>query len=105
MFVCMAFVKTSLGLKMERILNFIAGQSVPPSRNEYLDKFDPRSGLKQSEVADSGAADVDAAVPFSAGAQPRWADMRPSARGRILVEMARRVRDSVERLGSLERAE
>ncbi|MFM0521534.1 MULTISPECIES: aldehyde dehydrogenase [Caballeronia] len=105
MFVCMAFVKTSLGLKMERILNFIAGQSVPPSRNEYLDKFDPRSGLKQSEVADSGAADVDAAVASSVAAQPHWADMRPSARGRILVEMARRVRDSVERLGSLERAE
>ncbi|NVH75760.1 aldehyde dehydrogenase [Paraburkholderia sp. JPY432] len=90
---------------MDKVLNFVSGQLVPPSTNEYLDKLDPRTGQKQKEVAASGSADVDVAVASAVAAQPRWGDMRPSARGRILVEIARRVRDSVERLGSLERVD
>jgi aldehyde dehydrogenase (NAD+) len=90
---------------MERVLNFISGQLVPPTTSRYLDKLDPRTGLKHREVADSGSADVDAAVASALAAQAHWGDMRPSGRGRILAEIGRRVRDSVERLGSLERAE
>jgi aldehyde dehydrogenase (NAD+) len=90
---------------MERILNHIGGRSVEPSTNEYLDKVDPRTNQKQKEIASSGPQDVDTAIAVAAAAQPAWRDMRPSERGRILVEIARSVRNSVKRLGDIERAE
>jgi aldehyde dehydrogenase (NAD+) len=90
---------------MERVLNHIDGQLVEPSTNAYLDKIDPRTGLKQNEVASSGPSDVDQAVAAAAKALTSWRDMRPSERGRILVEIARSVRNSVDRLGAIERAE
>ena len=90
---------------MERVLNYIGGRSVEPSTNEYIDKIDPRTNIKQKEVASSGPQDVDNAVATAAAALPAWRDMRPSERGRVLVEVARSVRSSVGRLGDIERAE
>jgi aldehyde dehydrogenase (NAD+) len=90
---------------MERVLNYIGGRSEKPSTNEYIDKIDPRTNIKQKEVASSGPQDVDAAVAAAVAALPAWRDMRPSERGRVLVEVARSVRSSVGRLGDIERAE
>jgi aldehyde dehydrogenase (NAD+) len=90
---------------MDRVLNHINGRPVAPSTGEYFDKLDPRTGRKQKEVAKSGAQDVDAAVAAAAAAQLAWRDMRPSERGRVLVEIGRAVRDGGTRLGEIERAE
>ncbi|OUL77807.1 aldehyde dehydrogenase family protein [Paraburkholderia hospita] len=89
---------------MERVLNYIGGRSEKPSTNEYIDKIDPRTNIKQKEVASSGPQDVDNAVAAAVAALPAWRDMRPSERGRVLVEVARSVRSSVGRLGDIERA-
>ncbi|CDY77432.1 Aldehyde dehydrogenase [Caballeronia glathei] len=90
---------------MERVMNYIGGRSVEPSTGEYIDKVDPRTNRKQKEVASSGPQDVDMAVAAAAAALPAWRDMRPSGRGRILVDIARSVRNSALRLGDIERAE
>jgi aldehyde dehydrogenase (NAD+) len=86
-------------------MNYIGGRSVEPSTGEYIDKVDPRTNRKQKEVASSGPQDVDMAVAAAAAALPAWRDMRPSGRGRILVDIARSVRNSALRLGDIERAE
>jgi len=45
------------------VLNhFIAGKSVSPASGEYLDKLDPRTGLRIARVANGNQADVDSAV-------------------------------------------
>lgn len=90
---------------MKKTLNYIDGELTEAVSGKYIDKLDPRTNLKQSDVAASEAVDVDRAVAAAAKAFMGWRDMRPSQRGRILIEIARRVRDSIERLGSIERSE
>ncbi|MCP6330001.1 aldehyde dehydrogenase family protein, partial [Klebsiella pneumoniae] len=48
---------------------------------------------------------MDLAIVNANQALPAWRDMRPSERGRILLELARIVRNSESRLGALESAE
>ncbi|SPK76868.1 NAD/NADP-dependent betaine aldehyde dehydrogenase (plasmid) [Cupriavidus taiwanensis] len=87
---------------MNRVLNYINGHDVPPSTGAYMEKTDPRTGARLGEVAASGKPDVDAAVAAASAALPAWRAMRPSERGRILVEIARAVRDSDGTLGRIE---
>lgn len=90
---------------MNRVLNYINGKGVPPSTGRYIEKTDPRTGIALSEVADSGKPEVDAAVAAATAALPAWRAMRPAERGRILVEIGRALRDSVDTLGRIESAE
>ncbi|ULX51588.1 aldehyde dehydrogenase [Cupriavidus taiwanensis] len=90
---------------MNRVLNYISGNDVPPSTGRYIEKTDPRTGIALSEVADSGEPDVDAAVAAATAALPCWRAMRPAERGRILVEIGRAVRNSIDTLGGIESAE
>ncbi|MCO4864850.1 aldehyde dehydrogenase family protein [Cupriavidus sp. WGlv3] len=90
---------------MNRVLNYINGNEVPPSTGRYIEKTDPRTGIALSEVADSGKPDVDAAVAAATAALPAWRAMRPAERGRILVEIGRAVRNSIDTLGGIESAE
>src|SRR5918992_3198049 len=90
---------------LKRIDSYIGGADVPPADGAYLDKIDPRTGAKMGETADGGAAEVERAMAAASAAFPAWRDMRPAARGRILVELARRIRGAEDRLGAIERAE
>ncbi|MGO8021192.1 aldehyde dehydrogenase family protein [Rhizobium leguminosarum] len=77
---------------IEKTMSYIGGRSVEPLTGHYASKVDPRTNLKIKDVANSGAEDVDAAVASAVAAQAEWRDKRPSERGRILVEMARILR-------------
>ncbi len=90
---------------MNRVLNYINGNDVPPSTGRYIEKTDPRTGIALSEVGDSARPDVDAAVAAAMAALPGWRAMRPAERGRILVEIGRAVRNSIDTLGAIESAE
>jgi aldehyde dehydrogenase (NAD+) len=78
---------------------------VETSTNEYIDKYDPRTSRKQKEVASSRPQDVDTAIAAAAASLTTRRDMRLSERGRILVEIARAVRNSAGRIGDIERSE
>lgn len=78
---------------MEKTISYVGGSSVEPVDGCYADKLDPRTNLKIKDVANSGAKDVDDAVAAATEASPAWRDMRPSERGRILVEIARVLRE------------
>lgn len=82
--------------------HFINGQSVPPNSGIYLDGYNPRNGQTISRVARGNAIDVDAAVDAARVALPVWRDLRPSVRGRILTEIARKIREHLAKLAAIE---
>jgi len=92
-------------MKQERWTHFIDGQPVPPRSGRWLDDHDPATGEKIAEVARGDAADVDAAVAGARVAFPGWRDRRPIERGRILLDVARKIRERSAALCALERAE
>ena len=89
---------------IERLRHFIGAETEPAS-GQYMDKRSPRTGAKIAEVALGGKADVDAAVGAAQAAFPAWRDQRPMLRGRILTEIARKLREHSSRIGKIEEAE
>lgn len=90
---------------VERTLSFIGGVDVEPVEGHYADKLNPRTHKKIKDVANGGAKDVDLAVESASTALPTWRDMRPSERGRILVDIARKLREEGEHIVEIESQE
>ena len=89
----------------ERWNHFIDGHAVPPKSARYLDDHNPATGDKIAEVARGDAADVAAAVAAARAAFAGWRDRRPIERGRILLDVARKIREKSRELAELERLE
>src|SRR5207245_1653907 len=89
----------------ERWDHFIDGHAVPPKSARYLDDHNPAAGEKIAEVARGDAADVDVAVAAARAAFAGWRDRRPIERGRILLDVARKIREKSRALAELERLE
>jgi len=87
---------------MERLNHYIDGRTIQPRGGEYLHGHDPRTGQAVTEVARGNAVDVDTAVAAAKRAFPAWAAMRPSVRGRILMEIARMIRATASEIAVLE---
>jgi aldehyde dehydrogenase (NAD+) len=88
-----------------RVDSYVGGGSQTPSESRYADKIDPRTGVKLKEVAASSAEDLIKAVDSAQAAFNSWRDMRPSERGRNLVELGRVIRANGKRLGRIESQE
>ncbi len=89
-------------MKKLTLQHFIDGRTVPPSNGKYIDAFDPSTGQLIGEVARGDDADVDAAAKSARAAFPAWRDLRPLARGRILTEVSRKIREHVKLLVEIE---
>jgi aldehyde dehydrogenase (NAD+) len=89
----------------DRLEHFIAGHSTPPASGRYLEDHDPVTGRKIADVARGDASDVAAAVAAAKEAFPAWRDRRPIERGRILSEIARKIRGRMAELCAIERTE
>jgi aldehyde dehydrogenase (NAD+) len=89
----------------ERVVNFIDGSDVNPADSNFVDKVDPRTLRKIKEVANGGPKDVEIAVQSASAALPGWSDMRPADRGRILVDIARKLRQEGQHIVEIERIE
>ena len=87
---------------MQRIDNFIAGSMVPPQSGTYLPNIEPATGATYSEVADSDAGDVEAAVAAARAAFPTWCKTTAAERSQLLLSIAQAIED---RLGDFARAE
>ena len=57
---------------LPKLNNFIGGKFTEPVGGEYLEKYDPRTGLKMQEVAGSGQPDVKMSVEAASGALDSW---------------------------------
>jgi len=73
--------------------HYINGEFVAPKSNEYLHEFIPTTGLPGDSIARGSDADVGLAVSSAAAAQPAWSARKPVERGRVLLAIARLVRE------------
>ena len=90
---------------MDRWDHYVDGRSQTPGSGEYVSAFDPCAGQAVSEVAAGSVADVDQAVNAAAAAAAAWRDRRPIERGRILLAIARKIREKAVDLAKLESRE
>ena len=58
--------------ELPQIQNFIDGQFVDPTGGRYIDNIEPATGKPYSQVADSDARDVEAAVAAGEQAFVDW---------------------------------
>lgn len=87
---------------MEKIKNYIAGECVPPTTNEYLDNFSPATGEVYSQVPDSDAADVQRAVEAAQRAFPHWSKTPASERAQMLRKIATAILSQKDELARAE---
>jgi len=88
-----------------RYEHFIGGTFTAPAGGRYLDSINPARNEKAAEIARGDARDVEAAVRAAKCAFPGWSDAKPIVRGRILFEIARRLRADMDQLARLETLE
>ena len=81
---------------------WVRGQEAAAQAGEFLAVMNPATGEEFCRVARAQAADVDAAVQAASEALPLWAGLPSAARGRIMLEVARRLRETEDELALLE---
>ena len=82
--------------------HYIDGKRTPSESGARFESRNPYTGEVWAELARGGAADVDRAVAVASAAFPAWARMKPSARGRLLTDIADLILRDAERLAEVE---
>ena len=82
--------------------NYIEGAPVAASGGEFFLSFNPATTEPLARIGCSAPADVERAVAAAKRAQPAWAALGGSERGRILARAAELLRANRERLAELE---
>ena len=81
---------------------FIGGKFVDAADGATLATLNPHDNSTIAEVAMAGRQDVDRAVAAASAAQPAWARLSASERGRLLLKLADRIEENAEELARLE---
>jgi len=82
---------------------FIGGRFVAPRSKKHFRTINPATEAVVSEVAEAGAADVDAAVRSAEDAyRKRWSKLAPAARGKYIYRIARLIQEKARALAVLE---
>ncbi|MEI6409271.1 MAG: aldehyde dehydrogenase [Bacteroidota bacterium] len=87
---------------MQVLHNFINGRYVPPVSGRYLDNYAPATGQVYSQIPDSDAADIDAAVAAAKAAFPVWSNMSLEDRHDILLGISNGILYNLDRLAEAE---
>ena len=82
--------------------NFINGKFVAPVGGEYFDVITPISGKVYTQAARSTEADVELALDAAHAAKDKWAATAPSDRANILLKIADRLEQNLEKLAYAE---
>ncbi|MCZ0813836.1 MAG: aldehyde dehydrogenase family protein [Pseudomonadota bacterium] len=85
-------------------LNLIGNEWVPALSGRVMDVVSPINGQPFAQIADSDAADIDAAVAAARAAFDggEWSTLTAAERGRLMVRLSERILDHVEDLAQLE---
>ena len=86
----------------DRYRLYIGGEWVAPSTRQYFPTQDPSTEETLSEVAKAGPRDIDRAVRAARRALPGWAQMKGSARARILFAISRILQERAREFAILE---
>lgn len=85
--------------------HFIGGKDVEPLSKRYVESFNPCTGAPYAAVALGDGEDVAAAVRAAGAAGDAWKGMRPLDRGRILIDIGRKIRERRQEFVQIERSE
>lgn len=86
----------------KRYDNYIGGKWVPPVAEQYFDNVSPVNGKVFCQVARSDGADVDLALDAAHAAREAWGTMSVTARSNILLKIADRIEQNLEKLAVAE---
>lgn len=99
----LARIEDAAGLKRPiRHQLFIGGKFVDAADGATLATLNPHDNSRIADVAMAGHEDVDRAVAAAAAAQPAWARLSASERGRLLLKLADRIEENADELARLE---
>ena len=73
---------------MNRIQNFINGSYCDPAKGNYIDNYEPATGLVYCQIPDSTEEDIAQAVASAEKAFPIWSAMSGEERGAILMRIS-----------------
>ncbi len=82
--------------------NFINGRFVPPLKGQYFDVVTPITGGVYTQAARSGAEDVELALDAAHAAAPAWGRTSATERANVLLKIADRLEQNLERLAYAE---
>ncbi len=82
--------------------NFINGKFVPPVSGQYFDVITPINGLVFTQAARSNEADVELALDAAHAASAKWGATSPTERANILLKIADRLEQNLEKLAYAE---
>src|SRR5437899_8030109 len=87
----------------ERYGLFIGGKFVAPKSRKYFETINPATEEELADVAEAGAADVDAAVRAAEDAyRKRWSKLKPADRGKYIYRIARILQEKSRELAVIE---
>ncbi len=81
-----------------RYQNYIGGQWVAPVKGRYFENISPVNGRPYVEVARSSAEDIELALDAAHRARPSWSKTSAAERSRILLQIADRMEQNLEKL-------
>ncbi len=87
---------------MQKILNYINGELIPPVSNTYLDNFNPSTGKVYSLIPDSDEKDVEAAYSAAKQAFPEWSNLSKDKRSAYLLKIAALIEKNLDKLALAE---
>ena len=82
--------------------NFIGGKFVKPADGQYFDVITPISGKVYTQAARSNERDVELALDAAHAAAAKWAATSPAERANVLLKIADRIEQNLERLAYAE---
>ncbi|MCK6422822.1 MAG: aldehyde dehydrogenase [Aquabacterium sp.] len=82
--------------------NFIGGQFVPALDGRTFDVVTPITGQAYTQAARSGEADIERALDAAHAAAPKWAATAAAERANLLLKIADRIDQNLERLAYAE---
>lgn len=95
---------TMTNLVIPEPLNLIGNAWVPSVSSRVMDVLSPIDGQPFARIADSDAADIDAAVAAARAAFDggEWSALTAAERGRLMIRLSERILENVEDLAQLE---
>src|SRR5690625_3376310 len=78
--------------------HFIGGEWVPPAKGQYFENPSPVTGQTFCEIARGTAEDIEAALDAAHKAAPTWNKSSPTERAALLLTMADRMEENLEKL-------
>lgn len=90
--------------ELQRFENTIGGRQTGAAGGEWVETFDPFTGRPWAKIPRCGVADVEAAVQAAQAAftSGPWAQMKPTARGKLLRRFAAIMAENADRLAEIE---